>query len=119
MQSNITDPDSAKMLTGYGTYQGFVAVTAADEKYHVIVNAEAYGMGQEQSTLIPTIEGIELSLGIDLAESGTVVTADTGYSSEANMKYVFEKGIDAVIPDNLFRKRDAQPGAIQHYTTDR
>ena len=115
VQSNITDPDSAKMLTGYGTYQGFVAVTAADEKYQVIVNAEAYGMGQEQSTLIPTIEGIEDNLGIDLAESGAVVTADTGYSSEANMKYVFEKGIDAVIPDNLFRKRDPKISASETY----
>ena len=106
VQSNITDPDSAKMLTGYGAYQGFVAVTAADEKHQVIVNAEAWGMGQEQSTLVPTIEGIENNLGIDLSKSGTVVTADTGYSSEANMKYVFEKGVDAVIPDNQFRKRD-------------
>ena len=55
------------MLTGYGAYQGFVAVTAADEKHQVIINAEAYGMGQEQGTLIPTIEGIEFNLGIDLA----------------------------------------------------
>ena len=106
VQSNITDPDSAKMLTGYGAYQGFVAVTAADEKHQVIISAEAYGMGQEQSTLIPTIEGIEFNLGIDLAQCGTVVTADTGYSSESNMKYVFENGIDAVIPDNQFRNRD-------------
>ena len=106
VQSNITDPDSAKMLTGYGAYQGFVAVTAADEKYQVIVNGQAYGMGQEQCTLQPTLEGIEENLGIDLSRSSTVVTADTGYSSEANMKYVFEKGIDAVIPDNMFRKRD-------------
>ena len=37
VQSNITDPDSAKMLTGYGAYQGFVAVTAADEKHQVII----------------------------------------------------------------------------------
>ena len=106
VQSNITDPESAKMLTGHGAYQGFVAVTAADEKYQVIVNGQAYGMGQEQSTLAPTIEGIEENLSIDLSTSGTVVTADTGFSSEANMKYVFEKGIDAVIPDNQFRKRD-------------
>ena len=106
VQSNITDPDSAKMMAGYGTFQGYVAVTAADEKHQVIVNAEAFGMGQEQSTLVPSIEGIEQNLGIDLSSSGTVVTADTGYSSEPNMKYVFEKGVDAIIPDNQFRKRD-------------
>lgn len=117
VQSNITDPESAKMLTGYGAYQGFVAVTAADEKYQVIVSAEAYGMGQEQSTLAPTIETIESNLGIDLSKPGTVVTADTGYSSEANMKYVFENGIDAVFPDNQFRKRDPLFAASETYNT--
>lgn len=106
VQSNITDPDSAKMMAGHGTYQGYVAVTAADEKRQVIVSAEAYGMGQEQSTLRPTIESIEENLNLDLSKSGTVLTADTGYSSEANMKYVFEQRIEAVIPDNQFRQRD-------------
>lgn len=106
VQSNITDPDSAKMVTGHGAGQGYVAVTAADEKCQVIVNAEAHGMGQEHSTLIPAIEGIEANLGIDLSESETVITADTGFSSESNMKYLFENGIEAVVPDNQFRKRD-------------
>lgn len=106
VQSNITDTDSAKMVTGHGAQQGYVAVTAADEKHQVVVKAEAFGMGQEQSTLLPTLEGIEENLGLDLSQSGIVVTADTGYSSEENMKYVFERGINAVIPDNQFRKRD-------------
>jgi len=106
VQSNITDPDSAKMVTGHGAEQGFVAVTAADEKRQIIVGAEAHGMGQEHSTLIPAIEGIEENLDIDLSKSGTVITADTGFSSEANMEYLFEKGIEAVVPDNQFRKRD-------------
>ena len=96
VQSNITDPDSAKMVTGHGAGQGYVAVTAADEKHQIIVNAEAHGMGQEHSTLIPTIEGIEENLGIDLSKSEAVITADTGFSSEANMKYLFENGIEAV-----------------------
>jgi len=115
VQSNITDTDSAKMVTGHGANQGYVAVTAADEKHQVVVQAEAFGMGQEQSTLAPTIEGIEENLRLDLSKSGAVVTADTGYSSEANMKYVFEKGIDAVIPDNQFRKRDPIYGESETY----
>lgn len=106
VQSNVTDPDSAKMVTGHGANQGYVAVTAADEKYQVIVGAEAFGMGQEQVTLVPAIEGVEANLGMDLSDSDCVVTADTGYSSETNMAYVFERGIDAVIPDNQFRMRD-------------
>jgi len=35
-----------------------------------------------------------------------LLTADTGYSSEANMKYLFEEGINAVVPDTNYRQRD-------------
>ena len=106
VQSNITDPESAKMVSGHGAFQGYVAVTAADEKHQVIVSAEAHGMGQEHSTLVPTLDRIEANLNTKLSVLKTVITADTGYSNEANMKYVFDQGIDAVIPDNQFRKRD-------------
>ena len=115
VQSNITDPDSAKMITGHGANQGYVAVTAADEKTGVIVGAEAHGMGQEQATLIPAIEEIENNLGMNLSESDCVVTADTGYSSEANMKYLFERNIDAVVPDNQFRQRDPRFAESETY----
>ena len=77
VQSNITDPDSAKMVSGHGSFQGYVAVTAADEKHQIIVSAEAHGMGQEQSTLRPAIEAIEKNLNTVLSGSGSVITADT------------------------------------------
>jgi len=35
-----------------------------------------------------------------------IVTADTGYANEENMKYLFENDINAYIPDNQFRSRD-------------
>ena len=38
--------------------------------------------------------------------SGVVPAADTGYSSEENMRYLFENEIHAVIPDTQFRQRD-------------
>ena len=105
VQSNITDNESAKMSTSKGTIQGFNAVTAADEKHQIVVTAECFGAGPEQQTLAPTIEAIEQNLEVDLGLSNTVVTADTGFSSEQTMEYLFEKGIDAVVPDNQFRKR--------------
>ena len=36
----------------------------------------------------------------------TKLTADTGFCSEANMKYMFDEGVDAYIPDGQFRKRN-------------
>jgi len=64
------------MSTSKGTIQGYNAVTAADEKHQIIVNAECFGAGSEQQTLAPMIEGIEHNLDMDLGHSDTVVTAE-------------------------------------------
>ena len=63
-------------------------------------------MGQEQATLKPMIEGIRKNLGDNVLSDGCKVTADTCFSSEVNMQYFYEEGIDAVVPDNQFRQRD-------------
>ena len=52
------------------------------------------------------IEEIKNQLGESVLSKGALLTADTGYSSEANMKYVFTENINAVIPDNNFRQRN-------------
>jgi len=106
VQSNITDNQSAKMTTSKGTIQGMACVTAADEKYQIIIHAQAFGMGQEQATLKPMVEGIKKNLGSNIFKPSLVLTADTGFSSEATMQYIFDENINAVIPDNQFRKRN-------------
>ncbi len=111
VKSNITDNESAKMTTSKGTIQGFNGVAAVDKKHQVIVDAQAFGAGQEQHTLKPVIESIEkrfkkLGISEDIYASGTVITADTGFANEANMKYLHENEINAYIPDNKFRSRD-------------
>ncbi len=37
-----------------------------------------------------------------------MVTADTGYANEENMKYLHDNKIDGYIPDNQFRSRDSK-----------
>ena len=106
VQSNITDNDSTKMTTSKGTIQGYNCQTVADEKHQIVVATEAFGVGQDQSLLKPMVEKIKENLGEDCLTGNVVLTADTGYSSEDNMKYLFEEGINAVIPDNNFRQRD-------------
>jgi len=106
VQSNITDNQSAKMTTSKGTIQGMACVTAADEKNQIIVHAQAFGMGQEQATLKPMIEGIKKNFGDGIFKPSLVLTADTGFSSEATMQYLFDENINAVVPDNQFRKRN-------------
>lgn len=109
-QSNITDNESAKMPTSKGVIQGYDAVAMVDGAHQVIVHAEAFGEGQEQGLLIPMLEGVresfdELGLSKDVMRE-VKLTADAGYSSEANAKHLFENGVDAYVADTLFRKRD-------------
>lgn len=94
------------MTTNKGTIQGMACVTAADEKHQIIVHAQAFGMGQEQATLIPMVEGIKNNFWDDVFNPSLVLTADTGFSSEATMQYLFEENSNAVVPDNQFRKRN-------------
>jgi len=51
VKSNLTDNESAKMTTGKGTIQGYNGVAAVDAKNQVIIDAQAFGEGQEHHTL--------------------------------------------------------------------
>jgi len=118
-QSNLTDPESAKMKTSHGVIQGYTGVAAVDGKHQLIVHAAAHGEGQEHGLLKPSVEGLRENLQT-LDPSGDVLkkatlTADAGYASEDNMKYVFEHGIDAYIADNRFRKRDARFNSAERH----
>jgi transposase len=100
-KSNLTDNDSAKMATGKGVIQGYTGAAAVDASHQIIVAAEAHGSGSEQSLLLPMIEKARPFAGEE-----TVITADAGYHSEANLKQLGEQGIRALIADGLMRKRD-------------
>jgi transposase len=111
IKSNITDNDSAKMTTSKGTLQGYNGVATVDKKHQIIVDAQAFGHGQEHHTLKPVLESLEaryrkLNIRKKLFRKTTIITADTGFANEANMQYLHERKINAYIPDNQFRSRD-------------
>ncbi len=111
VKSNITDNESAKMKTSKGTIQGFNGVAAVDKKHQIIIDATAFGEGQEYHTLAPVLDKISkrykrLDIHKDIYSTGVVVTADTGFSNKDNMKYLYDEQINAYIPDNNFRSRD-------------
>jgi len=111
VKSNITDNESAKMKTSKGTIQGYNGVAAVDQKHQIIVEAMAFGEGQERHTLKPVLESIDERYerqGIEknVAQDQIVVTADTGFSNDENNAYLKEQNINAYIPDNQFRSRD-------------
>ena len=109
--SNLTDNESAKMPTDKGVVQGYTGVAAVDEKNQIIVDAQAHGTGSEQELLVPVTEAIQ-----PIAKAHTVVCTDSGYHSEANLKALEDKAIEAFIPDNDYRKRDARYAGQERHT---
>ena len=109
-KSNLTDNDSAKMKTSKGVIQGYDGLAMVDAKHQVVVQAEAFGEPQEHGLLVPMLEATRETFKA-IGERGdvlkkTAVAADSGFHTEANVKYLFEQGIDGYVADHLFRKRD-------------
>src|SRR5690554_4424968 len=111
VKSNITDNESGKMTTSKGTIQGYNGVATVDKKHQIIIDAQAFGEGQEHHTLKPVLEAVQqrykkLGIADNIYQTGAIVTADTGFANEANMQYLHEQQINGYIPDNRFRSRD-------------
>ena len=100
-KSNRTDNESAKMATGKGVIQGYTGVAAVDARHQIIVEAQAHGTGSEQELLLPVVQAMR---GIMVEES--LLTADAGYHSEANLKQLATMQVEALIADNQMRRRD-------------
>jgi len=86
-------------------------MSTVDRKHQVIIDAQAFGEGQEHHTLQPILESIQdryqrLNLSPDIFQAGVTITADTGFANEANNHYLYENDINGYIPDNQFRRRD-------------
>lgn len=110
--SNRTDNESAKMATSKGVVQGYCGVAAVDEACQVVVEAQAHGTGSEQALLMPMVEATAAVRDCD-----TVLTADAGYHSKANLQALAEAQVEAYLPDNGYRKRDARyDDQAQHKT---
>jgi transposase len=100
-QSNRTDNDSAKMATSKGVIQGYTGVAAVDAAHQIIVEAQAHGTGAEQELLLPVVTAVQ-----PLLTPESLITADAGYHSEANLRELAALGVDALIADADLRRRD-------------
>ena len=119
IKSNLTDNESAKMATSKGVIQGYCGVAAVDAKHQIIVEAQAHGTGSEQALLLPMVDAIRpLLVSAENSAQGkqpregepaakpTLITADAGYHSEANLAALAAMNITALIADNGMRGRD-------------
>ena len=109
-QSNITDNDSATMMTSHGVVQGYNSQGLIDAKHQVIVHGEAFGNGQDHGHIPPMLTGALENLQSIGHEpdyfEGKILTADSNYHSQVNLRKCQELGVDAYVPDRKFRNRD-------------
>jgi transposase len=110
IKSNVTDNESANMMTSHGVVQGYNGQAVVDGKFQVIVHGEAFGEGQDHYHVGPMVAGAKENLKIlghpeDCLE-GKILVADSNYSSPANLGVCEKEKVDAYIPDKNFRKRD-------------
>jgi hypothetical protein len=109
VQSNVTDNDSAKMVSSHGVIQGYNATAIVDEKHQIIAYAEVFGENEDSQHTRPMLEGAKKNLeeaGHEKPLEDKVLTADNGYFSADSLKACEEFGVDAYIPDSKYRKRD-------------
>lgn len=111
IQSNVTDNESAKMVSSHGVIQGYNANAMVDEKHQVVVHAEAFGRGGDESHMKPMLEGAKQKLeeiGWQVPLKDREISADTSYYSVENLTTCKEQEVDAYVPDTQFRKRDVR-----------
>ncbi len=110
-QSNRTDNESAKMATSKGVIQGYTGVATVDAAHQIIVDAQAHGVGAEQELLLPVVAATTA-----LRTPETMITADAGYHSEANLRTLADAHVPALIADKDMRRRDARLATQARYT---
>jgi hypothetical protein len=123
VKSDVTDNESATMMTSHGTIQGYNGQALVDSKHQIIVHAEAFGEGQDHYHIGPMIEGAKenmeaLGYDDDYFEGKTLV-ADSNYSSPVNLRRCKEECLDAYIPDIRFRTRDPRFATQERWKSGR
>ena len=116
--SNVTDNESAKMMTSHGTIQGYNGQALVDNKKQVIVDAEAFGNTEDSYLIPPMLDGAKENMraigrGEDYFSEKTL-TADSNYHGPTNLKKCDEEKLDAYIPDKRFRNRDPRFQGQKH-----
>jgi transposase len=110
VRSNITDNESALMVSTHGNIQGYNGQALVDSKYQVIVHGEVFGEAQDHHLVPPVLDGAKQNMeAIGKREdyfAGKTFTADSNYHDPTNLMKCDEEELDAYIPDKRFRNRD-------------
>ena len=107
MQYNFTDPESRIMPGADGFVQAYNAQIAVEPDLQLIVGQRVTQASNDKQQLKPTVEAI----GEQAGQKPQEVLTDSGYCSDANLKYLEKKKIEGFIATDResYRGRQ-QPG---------
>jgi transposase len=97
---NMVEPDAMMMsnVNGDKSRPGYNAQIAVDSKTHFIVANETVQDRNDQRQFIPQYKNVTTTLGHDANRQYNV---DSGYFASAQLEYLFENDIDAIINDPM------------------
>jgi transposase len=104
MQYNFTDPESRIMPGGDGFVQAYNTQVAVEPHFQLIVANGVTQDTNDKQQLQPVVEAVREQAGQKPQE----VVADSGYCSEANLKFLEKKNIEGFIATDKesYRGRD-------------
>jgi hypothetical protein len=95
---SFTDPESRFMPNNDGVKKySYNSQVAVDSKCGIIISNDVTSEATDRDNLQPQIIQAEQNVG-QLPE-GTKITADNGYYSSKNLKFLLSRGLDGYIPD--------------------
>lgn len=97
---NLTDPEATFQKTEYGLIPGYNCQCAVDETHQVIVAQNVITRADDNDQLKPMIEQVK----DNLKEKPKELSADGGFYSGENLKYLEKERIDGYIPDPFNHK---------------
>ena len=107
MQYNFTDPESRIMPGADGFVQAYNAQIGVEPDFQLIVGQMVSQATNDKQQLVPAVEAIKEQAGQKPQE----VMTDSGYCSEANLKYLEKKKIEGFVATDRESYRDRQePG---------
>lgn len=114
-QKNFTDPESKIMRSADKSYiQGYNAQAAVDSDYQIIVATMLTNQAADSPHAEAVVEKIEETFGRLPDE----MSLDAGYYSEANVKYLESKNIDAYVPPSRLKHREYRDAVAEPISED-
>lgn len=110
-QRNFTDPESRIQKTGNGFIQGYNCQIAVDDAHQIIVAQAVTNQSPDAQHLVPLLDQVIENTGL----APEVLSADTGYFSEANVRRAESLGTDPHIATARSKHRQrVQPPTPAH-----